>query len=279
MPRTTIGSPSMTPTMVLTPGTSLSVRGTTAPIDRRIRCSFGLLSPTVGFVVVLLCWQIALLLALLWEFVEPGRYAGIHFVGCLGLTAWLCRRSNAAVGDSAALQIVAWSAFAGPFGVFVAAALVLRPAAIHSEDRSGSGAESLTVDRDDSKRIEDVHLALLDRRVRLECASHISPLMDVLAEGSQSEKLEALGVLYRKFDADLGPVLKRALQDPDAPVRVLAATVAAKLHATFSHTIGDRQAAADAAPKLTQNWQRIADARLAYAESGLLEAPRARTEI
>ena len=37
--------------------------------------------------------------------------------------------------------------------------------------------------------------------------------------------------------------------------------------------------ATDATPNLAQSWRNIADARLAYAESGLLEAPRARAEI
>ena len=124
-----------------------------------------------------------------------------------------------------------------------------------------------------------MHLALLDRRIRLEGARRVRPLMDVIAEGSQSEKLEALGVVYRRYEAGLSAVLRRALRDPDTSVRVLAATVTAKLHATYSRKIGDCQAAAAAAPELAQNWRNIAEARLAYAESGLLEASRARAEI
>ena len=85
------------------------------------------------------------------------------------------------------------------------------------------------MDRSAIERAERVHVALLDRRVRLDGASHIRPLMDVIAEGSRSEKLEALRVVYRRYEAGLSTVLKRALQDSDTSVRVLAATVIAKL--------------------------------------------------
>ena len=76
--------------------------------------------------------------------------------------------------------------------------------------------------------------------------------MDVVADGSRSEKLEALRVVYRKYEARLSTVLKRALQDPDTSVRVLAATVTAKLHATYSQKIGDCQIGAAANPKLAR---------------------------
>jgi hypothetical protein len=273
----------MKPAMALTSGTQmLAARGATAPRVRGRGCLSGLESHLLGFVLVLLAWQIALLIALLCGLVELDVYLGIHFVGCLVLAAWLFRASSAAVldsPDSAALQIVAWSAFAGPFGAFVATALLFRPAPIRLEAMLGNDVENLRTDHHESRRVEHMHLAVLDHRVRLKGADQIRPLMDVIAEGSRSEKLEALGVLYRRYGAELGSVLKRALRDPDTSVRVLAATVAAKLHATFGRKIGDCQSATDATPNLAQSWRNVADARLAYAESGLLEAQRACAEI
>jgi hypothetical protein len=269
--------------MALTSGTlMLGARGATALRVRGIGSPSGLVSHLLVFVVVLLAWQIALLIALLSELIELDLYLGNHFAGCLALAAWLFRGLRAAEldsADSAALQIVAWTAFAGPFGVFVAAALSFQQGSIHSEVMSGNDVEDTRIDRHQSKRVEHMHLALLDHRVRLTGADSIRPLMDVIAEGARSEKLEALGGLYRRYGADLGPVLKRALKDPDTSVRVLAATVAAKLHGTFGRKIGDCQAATDATPNLAQSWRNIADARLGYAESGLLEAQRACAEI
>jgi hypothetical protein len=235
-----------------------------------------------GFALVILGWQIALFVALFNGVIQLGAYAGIHFLGCTVLAAWLVwRLSRSAVGErnSAALQIVAWSAFAGPFGAFVATVLAFPKALIPSSIPSDSGTNDLTTDRSEIERVERAHIALLDRRVRLDGASGIRPLMDVIAEGSRSEKLEALRVVYRRYEAGLRTVLKRALQDPDTSVRVLAATVTAKLHATYGRAIDDRQAEAAVNPELAQNWQTLAKARLEYAESGLLESARARAQI
>ena len=232
-----------------------------------------------SFVIMLLAWQIALFLALFIGDIQLGAYAGIHILGCLVLAAWLVRRLKGSVVDernSVALQIVAWSAFAGPFGAFVATALAFPTALIPSRIPLDGAADDLTTDRSEIERVERVHIALLDRRVRLEGASRIRPLMDVTAEGSRSEKLEALRVIYRKYEAGLSTVLNRALRDPDTSVRVLAATVIAKLNATYSRNIGARQIEAAANPNAAQNWQTLAEARLAYAQSGLLEPPRAR---
>jgi len=269
----------MTPATTVISGPPMSDgRGNGTSTVSAHECHVTTICPALAIAAVLLCWQSGLLLALLWGAIDLGLYAGIHFVGCLCFTGWLLGRPIATAGDTVALQIVAWSAVAGPFGSFVAAALLIRPLAVPPAVAFGNDAESLTADCTKYTRVERMHLALLDRRVRLDQAHEIRPLMDVVAEGSQPEKLEALGIVYRRYDADLNLVLKRALQDADAPVRVLAATVAAQLHATFSRDIGDRQAAADATPDVARNWRDLADARLAYAESGLLEAPRAQAE-
>jgi hypothetical protein len=232
----------------------------------------------LSFVVVVCGWQIALFAALLGGLFQFEAYAGIHVIGCFVLMAWVVFRTTGSLGDqrrSSALQVVAWTAFAGPFGAFVAAALAVPPASTNSR----VSLEGNVTDHPAIERTERVHVALLDRRLRLEGANRIRPLIDVIAEGSRSEKLEALRVIYRRHEAGLSTVLKRALQDSDTSVRVLAATVIAKLHATYSNSIGDRQGEAAANPKVAQNWQTLAEARMAYAESELLESPRARAQV
>ena len=77
-----------------------------------------------------------MLLALLGGMIDLGVYAAIHLGGCFVLAAWLVRRMNALPVDGrycTALQIVAWSALAGPFGAFVAAALAFPSAPVRSE--------------------------------------------------------------------------------------------------------------------------------------------------
>lgn len=273
----------MKPAMALAAAAqSLVGRDDIARLVRRVDRLVGLTRWLLGFVVVLLGWQIALLFALIGGIIELGAYAGIHLFGCCVLAAWLVRRSKApAIDDrySAALQIVAWSAFAGPFGAFIAAALSLPSFPVRSEVLHDGDVDDLTGDHSSAiDHVERMHITLLDHRIRLEGACYTRPLIDVIAEGSRSEKLQALGVVYRKYEARLSAVLKRALQDSDMSVRVLAATVTAKLHATHTRKIGDCQASS-AEPGRAQGWRDLAEVRLAYAESGLLEAAQVRAQL
>lgn len=256
-------------------------RHDTSWFARRTLLLVGLTSRLLGFAVVLLAWQVTLLLALLDGTIELGAYLIVHLLGSCALAVPFAWRANASAGNdryAVALQMVVWSALAGPFGAFVAIALSL-PSSIRLRKLRDSENDLVPADSPAIDPSERMHIALLDRRVRIEGASLIHPLMDVIAEGSQPAKLEALGVIYRKYEARLSAVLKRAFRDHDASVRVLAATVAAKLHAMFTSKIGKLQAAAAATPGLAQPWRNLAEARLAYAESGLLEATRARVQI
>ena len=237
--------------------------------------------PLIAFTALLLVWQVALTFALLSGFVGLEAYAALHVCGCLGLAAWLVLRARGGANHRfwVALQILGWAGIGGPFGATIAAALLLpqmstRSHGLHDGEDDRPGADRFTIDR-----IERLHTALMDRRLRLEGARDVRPLVDVLAEGSRLEKLAALGVIYRRYEARFGALLKLALGDSEASVRVLAATVTAKLHATHSRTIGEHQSAIAIEPGIAQNWRLLATARLAYAGSGLLEAQRARAQI
>jgi hypothetical protein len=234
------------------------------------------------FSVLALGWQIALFVALFGGVVDLVAYLALDVLGCAALAAWPVGRLKRAIVDERnliALQIVAWSALAGPFGAFAAMGLVLAAAPGASSPARDGSADARRADPAPRDPVERAHTALLDGRMRLEGAARIRPLTDVIAEGSRSEKLEALRVVYRNYDGELSAALKQALQDPDASVRVLAATVVARLHGAFGRAVGDRQTEAVARPGRDGSWLRLAEARLAYAESGLLEAPRARAQI
>jgi hypothetical protein len=260
----------------------LATRGDNGRLVRLVDGFNALTGWLLCFVAALLGWQTVLLLALVGEFIDLGTYAAIHFLGSLVWAAWPAWRLNAGVDDgryATALQIVAWAAFAGPFGAVVALALAVPSAPLRPKAVPDADTDSPPSDRPGIRGVEGMHVALLDRRIRIEGACRINPLMDVIAEGAQAEKLEALGVIYRRYEARLSVVLKRAMQDSDASVRVLAATVIAKLHGTYTRKIGDCQAAAALQPALAQNWRELAEARIGYAGSGLLDAPRARVQI
>jgi hypothetical protein len=235
-----------------------------------------------GFAVLLLIEQIVLFFALVDRDIELGTYVELHLFCCLVLMCYLAWHPGTLQDrDLSALQIVGWSAIAGPFGAFVALALTLRRGAVATDSQTvpDTSTDALTDDRSATGRLERMHTVLLDRRARLQDTCRVRPLIDVVVEGSRSEKLEALSIAYRKYEAKLGVLLKRALQDHDTSVRVLAATVIAKLHATYGQDIGARQALVGSNPDVAHNWRQLAESRLAYAESCLLEGARARVQV
>ena len=110
------------------PGTTItSCAPTLAGSGDIVSVGQGLLGPLarfesrcLGFVIGVLGWQIALLLALLWGIFDVAVYTAIHFAGCFTLATLLVCWHTTPIRSarSAALQIVAWSVLAGPFGAF-----------------------------------------------------------------------------------------------------------------------------------------------------------------
>ncbi len=236
-----------------------------------------------AFAALLLCWQSGLFLALSTARLSLGQYAGAQGLGCLLPAVWLTLRLGRPQSDPRdriAVQMLVWSGLAGPFGAFVALGLLVpqEPAASRF-DRQAVGAGGPDGSPAPLDAAERVQIGLLDKRVRLEGAARIRPLLDVMTEGSREERLEALRVIYKRYDRDLGPALRQALQDPDSSVRVLAATVIASLNGKFGLAIGKRLSEAAASPEAGGGWRRLAEARLDYARSGLLERSRARAQI
>ena len=189
--------------------------------------------------------------------------AGVH-----DRTTWTDRLINAA-------HLLFWSAFGGPFGTAIAAALLVPSQAV--------GATIASYNRDDCpasmlSRVERLHHAMLDRRLRLGYAHAIDPMLDVIINGTQQEKFDALRLIGRRYAPPAALALKRAIEDKDAPVRVLAATVLAQQNNTYISRIGAHQAATKAAPDRADDWMRLGQAHLDYAESGLLEESRADDE-
>jgi hypothetical protein len=252
-----------------------------AQFVRRIRCLARSTLSLFGFAAALLGCQALLLGSLLDGQIELGTYLAADILGSTALAAllvWRVRHAGSPFRCSAALQIVAWSAVAGPFGTLVAMAIGFS-SPFRSRMARDQGIVRMTAEHSEVEYCERVHIALLDHRMRIEGASRIHPLMDVIADGSQPAKLESLGVVWRKFETQLVGVLRRGLRDTDASVRVLAATIISKLHAVFVGKVGTCQAAAAEHPLIAHSWSSLAEARLAYAASGLLEGEQARTQI
>jgi hypothetical protein len=238
-------------------------------------------------IVLSLLWlESVLFLAFAADRLEMPVYMSLH-LGLCAITAafglWWVRVSIAASDTKDAtvlvLQLVAWTTLAGPFGTFIAAALLV-PRSVAARCTEATDATAATIARrSDLTRLELLHGSLLDRRLRLGHAHAIRPLLDVMIEGTQTEKLDALSLISKRYASALAPALKRALEDNDGSVRVLAATVMAQQHNTFTKRIGAIQASARAAPDSSNHWSALGQAHLDYAESGLLEASRADAEL
>jgi hypothetical protein len=226
---------------------------------------------------------LALQSVLLFGFVADGlpvsayllRHLGLCLAGTVVAVGWAAlappgeRPSRLAVS----LQLVLWMLLAGPFGA-AAALVLLAPVSPSAVLRPASDEAPATP----FDRLEHLHGAMLDARLRLPHAHQVRPLLDIIAAGSQSEKIDALNVISRRFSAAAAPLLKHALADGDGAVRVLAATVIAQQHDAHTSRIGALQARMTAAPDALDARADLARAHQAYADSGLLDAARADAE-
>ncbi len=174
------------------------------------------------------------------------------------------------------LHATVWTLLAGPFGALIAAMLLTPRAAPASQD-DGLFAQALA-EGSELTRLELLHSMLLDRRLRLEHAHDIRPLLDVMIDGTQMEKLDALRMIAKHYVPALAPALRRGLEDKDASVRVFAATAIAQQNNLHTRRIGALQDTATSAPDCSDHWRELAQAHADYAESGLLEAARADAE-
>lgn len=224
---------------------------------------------------VLLCLQSVLLMALAFDRVNTQVYLAGHFglsavVGAFG--AWWAgaRGEDTFSRAGLVLQLVIWIMLAGPFGTLAAMALFVPKAA---------GAVDITSDwRQKLTNPERLHTALLDSRLRLEHAHEVRPLLDVVIDGTRLEKLDALSVISQRYVPAFAPALKRALQDGDSSVRVLAATVMAQQNNAYTKRIGEALRLANTEAAAADNWHAVGQAYQDYAESGLLDASRAADE-
>jgi hypothetical protein len=171
------------------------------------------ISRSLLLVFALLCLQSALFLVFATDHCDIRTFLILHIALCAATATfgrwWIGGPRTADGADdttATVLQLAAWTAVAGPFGAVVAAALLVprSAGASHVEAMVESGRPGLT-------RLELLHSSLLDSRLRLERGHAIRPLLDVIIEGAQTEKFDALSLIAKRYDPALAPALKRAL--------------------------------------------------------------------
>lgn len=226
---------------------------------------------TLPLIVATLCAQAALLAAFLGGHLGTPGFVALHLATCGVVVCFgrLRRPDEATI----AVQLAAWTCLGGVFGSVMAAALLVPhgPAMVQA---LGADGDETVADRAGMTRLELLHGALLDGRLRISGAHAARPLLDVILDGGQTEKFDALSLISKNYEPMLALALRRALEDRDGSVRVLAANVFAQLNNAHTLRIVTLQAAAVGA----EGWRDLGLAQLGYAESGLLDASRAGAE-
>ena len=140
--------------------------------------------------------------------------------------AWR-RRRNA---DAAVFLLLAIAtAGTGPFGAVGMFAAIMADTRRPSEASAGEGAAGETAG-EISKRL---HNSIVAGRELSGRSAGLASFRDILAFGSFQDKQAALAIITRRFTPPLAPALRLALNDPDAAIRVQAATAAARIEDLF----------------------------------------------
>lgn len=195
---------------------------------------------------------------------DPHVYGLAHvgglIAGCVGVW-WLPKHAKAK--PLAAVGVIL-TFVAGPFGSFCSLAL-LWPSHRLLPIAGPAG--------DDPRHhhYETVMADLLAHRLQIRTLSP-RPLIDIFLVGSDDQQLTALGRMLKRFEPAMAATLRLALQSTEPSVRVLAATVIAKLHLDFSERIAALQVTAEMATAPGEAWNELAAACWAYAKSGLLDS-------
>lgn len=175
-----------------------------------------------------------------------------------------------------ALHLAIWLTLAGSLGVAIWTALVI--ADLRSRPTRLFSAEiDRAIDDDPLEALAAVAGDIHDGRIRLEGASAVRPLRDILTTAPTSVQLRALSAVARSYDPSMAHALSLALNSTDATVRVLAATVLAKLHHEYGSRIEVR--AAPSTPETAAAFSELGQARLAFALSGLMNEERRTTAL
>jgi hypothetical protein len=206
---------------------------------------------------------------------DPRVILAVHAAVCVVPASLAAAHRHDLRLKSTFLILAVWTFIAGPLGALIAAAVAFASSGESIIefgewfDRQASG---------DADRVRDLKSALACRRVRIDGASEAKPLRDAISDGALKEKYDALNIIQRRFDPSFVPALRLAAVDPDQSVRVLAATVAIKLHTRLSTEIQSLKNAAES-KRSVEALLALAEAHGRFAASGLLSPTETQEQL
>lgn len=228
--------------------------------------------------VAIVCAVVAAECAILALALDGGStaiLASLHAGVALGLAAAsvLLHRlgMRAQIAYASALLVIAL----GPFGVAAGAVLAIAGLAGHGRVRPFAQWHAAFFARPEVDRVAALAAYIERTGSARHGAGSVSSFADVLRDGSLARKQAALGLIADHFDPRFAPVLRSALNDGEAVIRVQAASIAARLEDAFQQEGGALRARA--ADGDIEARTLLADHYAAHARAGLVDDLAAET--
>jgi hypothetical protein len=160
-------------------------------------------------------------------------FAAALYLGSLWLAALTALVSQRRDGEQFSLFLVPLVAATGPFG----AAIGLLAAIMHARSESEAISPSEWIDslfeRGEDRESDRLHERITFGLDDFEATGGVEPFSDILSGGAVLQKQMAIAKIARYFRPAFAPLLLQAARDPNAAVRVQAATALAKIERDF----------------------------------------------
>lgn len=158
----------------------------------------------------------------------------LHMVLCAALAAWTARQNRRHVGVRLPLLMTLATGVLGPLG----AGGFLITLALYTAFKNHPtplpelyGSIFPEVEKEEMEHLFDQLIAGSSEGLG---QKSIVPFMEILGKGTEKQKQAMLVLVINHYDGKFAPVLKEALKDEDASVRVLAAMGMAKIEHQFT---------------------------------------------
>lgn len=207
-----------------------------------------------------------------WPIVLAGH--GVLSLCLILLAAWRGWRGH----DTRLLCWLAWMTLTlGPGGPLATALLAVMTLIFTRSARPfDEWYDSLFPD-DQETRSELLYRRLLEGREDAVAEGSVNSLTDVLFTGTTRAKQAVVALLARRFRSEFAPALQMALADPEASIRVQAATAASTIEERYHATRLELEDAVKAAPKDADALLALARHLDDYAYAGVLDEDRQRS--
>lgn len=218
--------------------------------------------------------ELALFCAALIGLVDWVAAIGLHVGICalLGLLVWSVGRRG---GDVRHACWLVWMTLTlGPAGPVAAAALALMTLAFGRVAKPFDEWYDALFPDDEESESERLYRRLLSGREDAVVEGSVSSLTDVLFTGSTRAKQAVVALLARRFRSEFAPALRMALNDPEASIRVQAATAASTIEERYHNRRLELEAKAKKEPKEADLALDLARHLDDYAYAGVLDADR-----